>query len=470
MRLPGRLAATDRSMFRQLVVGLVALPLSAVPFFAYGTFTPEGRLVRDRAVVALSPPKLPKLSRSAVKKAATAVPDYSGAAVALVYHGIGSASDAEGGFVMTAKRFGEHLATLKAAGLHPVTAAEVARAVALDTPLPDKAVMISFDDGRTDAMLYADPLLRQAGMTATMFVISGAAAEPGIYYAGWNKLRSAAHSGRWDIEAHSDAEHHTQKVDGGEKLPALTSLAPGETIEQYRSRVEADLERNSAAIQAHIGRRPVAFAYPLGAYGADRTNDPRIEGVLRDVVARRFAVAFHQDDQDNMGLVAPGQDRVGLRRLSVGNWSGPDLLHQIAKAVRTTFPPSPAVAELGAAAPVSSPSVVKSITPPLPPVPFLKDLRDPAPIFERVPEPPAQPAAPVTTTTTTTDPQPTPPPSPSTTSTTRPPTTTTTTKPVGNPPSTTNSTSTTATTRPSTTTTAPCRRPNGKQCAKQQVR
>jgi peptidoglycan/xylan/chitin deacetylase (PgdA/CDA1 family) len=355
--------------------------------------------------------------------------------------------------------------------------------VALGAPLPDKAVMISFDDGRTDAMLYADPLLRQADMRATMFVISEAAAEPGIYYAGWDKLRAAAHTGRWDIQAHSDAGHQAQKVDGGENLPALTSLAPGETIEQYRSRVEADLARNSEAIQAHIGRRPVAFAYPFGAYGADRTNDPRIEGVLRDVVARRFAVAFHQDGQDEMGLVAPGQDRVGLRRLSVGNWSGPDLLRQIAKAVRTTFPPSPEVAELAAPMPpVSSPTVVRSITPPLPPVPFQKDLRNPAPILDHDPVPPARPATPAPTIKRTapappaasTEPQPpavtptpaTPPP-PSTTSTTRPPaTTTTTTKPIGKPP-------TTTTTRPPTTTTstttAPCRRPNGKPCAKQQV-
>ena len=92
-------------------------------------------------------------------------------------------------------RFGEHLATLRAAGMHTVTAADVARAFGAGKPLPPNAVMISFDDGRADAMMWADPLLKQAGMKATMFVISSAAADPGIYYAGWERLRAAARSG-----------------------------------------------------------------------------------------------------------------------------------------------------------------------------------------------------------------------------------------------------------------------------------
>ena len=39
-----------------LVVGLLALPLSVLPFVAYGTMTPEGRLVRDRIMVKVAPP------------------------------------------------------------------------------------------------------------------------------------------------------------------------------------------------------------------------------------------------------------------------------------------------------------------------------------------------------------------------------------------------------------------------------
>ncbi len=38
-------------------------------------------------------------------------------------------------------------------------------------------------------MMFADPLLQQASMVATMFVITNAASEPGVYYAGWDDIQ-----------------------------------------------------------------------------------------------------------------------------------------------------------------------------------------------------------------------------------------------------------------------------------------
>ncbi|MEA2505799.1 MAG: hypothetical protein QOH48_417 [Actinomycetota bacterium] len=319
----------QRRRLRQLIIGLVALPLSVLPFVAYATGTPEGRLVTERVTVALRPPTLPVLSSGQIAAARAAAPSYKNAVMLLAYHGIGSGSDAEGGFVISPARFGEQLATLKAAGMHAVTATQVATAFDGGKPLPPKAVMISFDDGRTDALLYADPMLAEAGMRATMFVITGAASNPGIYYASWPDLVKYASSGRWDIESHTATLHHEQKVADGRSLPALTSLLPGETLQEYRMRVRTDLADASAAIKAHVGTSPVAFAYPFGAYGAERTNDPAIRGILRQEVGNLYSVAFHQDDQTTIPLARANQDHLGLRRLEIGNWSGMDLLAQI---------------------------------------------------------------------------------------------------------------------------------------------
>ncbi len=330
---------------RQMIVGLVALPLSAAPFFAYASFTPEGRLVRDRAIVRLAPPTLPRLTTTQRSAAVSAAPSYRAGVMVLAYHGIGSGS-AEHGFVISAERFGEHLSTLSAAGMHSVTADQVARSFAGGPSLPEKAVLISFDDGRADAMMFADPLLAQAGMRATMFVIAGAASRPGVYYTPWSGIESYARSGRWDIQSHTEALHREQKAAGGQTLPALTSLAKGESLAEYQARVAADLDAASAAIEAHVGRRPVAFAYPFGAYGAERTNDPAIRAVLGSEVARRHALSFHQDDQSSIPLVTVGQDRLGLRRLEVGDWSGPELLDRISEAAERTeqaSPPAPVV-------------------------------------------------------------------------------------------------------------------------------
>jgi peptidoglycan/xylan/chitin deacetylase (PgdA/CDA1 family) len=433
--------AAARHQVRQLVFGLAALPLTALPFVGYANLTPEGRLVRDRAMVALSPPSLPKLSLRAHNAAAGVAPRYEGAVMALAYHGIGSASDSEGGFVVSAKRFGEHLATLKAAGMNVVTAAQIAEAFTGGPSLPPNAVMISFDDGRTDAMMFADPLLEQAGMAATMFLITGAASEPGIYYASWDKVEGYARSGRWDIQSHTAESHREHDTDGSGSLPKLTSLAPDESIEEYRARIHDDLATASAEIEEHTGRRPVAFAYPFGAYGADRSNDPAIIDVLREEVAAQYAVAFQQDEQETVPLLTPDMDLLRLRRVEVENWTGLQLLQRIARAMPSQGPGDDdapdsvgelALPPLGGPAPPRpevTPSTIRSgstrsaagATRPTTPVTLAAAILTPPTVTSTVVPATAPPTtgAPVTTTPPTTRP-----PS-STTSTTRPPTSTT---------------------------------------------
>lgn len=340
----GGLAHEGGRRLRQLVAGLVALPLSVLPFAAYLTMTPEGRLVRDKVEVFLAPPTLPELTPAESTAARTRAPRYEGGVMVLGYHGVGSttsdggegAGDGEASLTLSSERFAEHLATLRAAGMSVVTAAEAADAFAGRRPLPPDAVMITFDDGRTDAMAFADPLLEEAEMSATMFVITGAASQSGIYYAGWDEIDEYARSGRWDIQSHTEGSHRKQPVAGGGTLPALTSLAPGEDIEAYRSRIRADLAGASDAIQQRLGRPPVALAYPFGAHGADRSNHPAIEGVLREEVARHYDLAFHQDRQEDVPLAACDQDALGLRRLSVGDWPGARLLDEIAAAASTS--------------------------------------------------------------------------------------------------------------------------------------
>lgn len=324
---------------RQLIVGLIAIPLSVLPFAAYVTLTPEGRLVRDRALVAISPPTLPELTEAETAELRAAAPSYRDGVMVLAYHGIGSAN-AEGSFVLTAERFGEHLAALRVAGANFVTAEEVANSFAARTPLPPNAVMLTFDDGRADAMMFADPLLQEAKAVATMFVITSAAAEPGIYYAGWDDIETYAGSGRWDIQSHTDAMHREWEAAGGESLPALTSIAEYESLEEYRARVRNDLARAASAIEAHTGTAPVALAYPFGAYGADRTNDEQLARIIGQEVARYHAVAFQQDDQGTIPLATCRSNPLMLRRLEVEDWSGEELLEKISSSAQRTETPN----------------------------------------------------------------------------------------------------------------------------------
>jgi peptidoglycan/xylan/chitin deacetylase (PgdA/CDA1 family) len=303
---------------------------------AYFQLTPEGALLWARLRTSIWTPELPRLTDDDAAWISEHAPSYKDAVALLVWHGIGSESDGDGGFSVSPERFGEQLAALRSAGMNSVTAREVALSFAGMRRLPRNAVMISFDDGRTDAMLYADPLLEQADMRATMFVITEAASSSAIYYVKWDELREYASSGRWDIQSHSAESHYEQEVPDGRSLPALTSLAQGESLGEYEQRISRDLSKAAYSIENQIGIPPVAFAYPFGAYGSqydsDRTNHEDIESILRDEVEDNYEIAVEQDDQHTWELATCADDPVRLRRLEIGNWSARTLIARISRA------------------------------------------------------------------------------------------------------------------------------------------
>lgn len=320
---------------RQTIVGLLMLPLTLVPFGLYFGNTQEGQVVWAKVSTKVAPPEPPELTAAEQAWVRDNAPRYEGAVALLAYHGLGSGPTGEGPADLTIPpgRFAEQLAWLEAAGMETVTAREVALAFSGEGTLPPNAVMLSFDDGRTDAMLYADPVLDALDMRATMFVITGAASRPGVYYQGWDQLRAYADSGRWDMQNHTDAGHHRQWVEGDRELPVLTSLAPDESLDDYARRVRADLRAAEETLERETGTAPVAFAYPFGAYGGDdRTNHPEVKEVLRDAVRDTSLVAFHQDEQDTWTPATCADPRLGLRRLEVGDWSGRELVERLAAA------------------------------------------------------------------------------------------------------------------------------------------
>jgi poly-beta-1,6-N-acetyl-D-glucosamine N-deacetylase len=322
----GRLSSAGR----QALIGLLAIPLSTVPFLAYAKYTPQGSLLAARIHVAIAPPHLPVFTRSAVAGMRADAPRWSGRVAVLVYHGMG-ASTGEQSLSMPPEIFAEQIATLKASGMNPVTAADLADARAGRGVLPENAVMISFDDGRTDAFLWADPVLEEARWKATMFVITSEAADTSLYYESWGDIAKLAGTGRWDIESHSAGLHYMQTAQGGRVLPALTSLVPGESLTAYRSRVTRDLNASAATITKEVGRSPQAIAYPFGAYGAERTDDPRLRAVLAAAVSQRFTLGFEQDEQGSVPLAGCSGNPLLIRRLEVGDWSGRELMRRLAR-------------------------------------------------------------------------------------------------------------------------------------------
>jgi len=68
--------------------------------------------------------------------------------------------------------FAQHLDRIRAEGYTTITPYDFIAALQTGTPLPEKPVLITFDDGYRDNYENAFPLLRERGMVATFFVVT----------------------------------------------------------------------------------------------------------------------------------------------------------------------------------------------------------------------------------------------------------------------------------------------------------
>jgi poly-beta-1,6-N-acetyl-D-glucosamine N-deacetylase len=323
----------SRRAVRDTIVGIAMIPLTALPIWLYVTRTDDGYLMYLRARYALSPPATPRLAIKEYRLAHAAARQRETGVAVLLYHGIGrSSTDGRGArFVVSRSLFAEQMRVLRAAGYHAITCRMLAHYLMAPRQkrLPRKPILITFDDGRLDAMLQADRILRDTMLRATMFVIAKRAEEGTVYYAQWGELHAYAKSGRWELENHTYDLHSAQRV-GRFSRSALTTLRPGETLAQYRKRIGADFDH----AQKELGGA-IAFAYPFGDWGEEAPAG--VARTLRSLLRHRFQLAFDQDSQATWRPALPGDDRLHIHRLEVEHWTGPGLLHRLRTGTQRAF-------------------------------------------------------------------------------------------------------------------------------------
>jgi peptidoglycan/xylan/chitin deacetylase (PgdA/CDA1 family) len=142
-------------------------------------------------------------------------------------------------------RFESHLSLLKERGYHVVTLDDLLGFLANGTPLPEKPVILTFDDGYTDNYTYAYPLLRKYDMVGHFFIISDFVNQARPGYMTWPQIEEMA-SGGQRIGSHS-RDH-----------PDLKGKAVDYLVWQALGGLEA--------IREHTGSHPRWISYPAGSY------------------------------------------------------------------------------------------------------------------------------------------------------------------------------------------------------------
>lgn len=198
----------------------------------------------------------------------------------LLYHHIDE--EGEGNSCIQTKNFLAHLDALAQAGYSTVSPMQLIDYVQRGTELPDKPILITFDDGYRSNYEIAYPALVQRGMKATIFMIGVSAGKdtykdtgkPMIPHFSYEQAKEMVDSGLISVQSHTYDLHQYGPLepDGGRNgmLPMDT-----ESQERYLQVLREDLERSILETAQKTGEPVTALAYPVGLYNdeIDRVCD-----------------------------------------------------------------------------------------------------------------------------------------------------------------------------------------------------
>ncbi len=142
-------------------------------------------------------------------------------------------------------RFESHLHYLQEHGYQTITLDDLLAYLAYGKPLPERPVVLTFDDGYEDNYIHAFPLLRRYGMIGHFFIISDFVSQRRAGYMTWPQIEEMAAAGQ-RIGSHS-RDH-----------PDLKGKSADYLVWQALGGLEA--------IQEHVGYHPRWISYPAGSY------------------------------------------------------------------------------------------------------------------------------------------------------------------------------------------------------------
>lgn len=249
----------------------------------------------------------------------------------LCYHEIDDRADSLiPGYSIKPELLADQLAWLKKQGFHFVSVDDIVADRSGRRPLPEKAILLTFDDGYHSFYTHAFPVLKKFQAPAVVALVGhwldtgtntidfDGKGIPRHDFMTWDELRELQASGLVEFASHSYAMHRGVRANpqGNQQPAAIThEWLPGrsryETDGEYHRRVAADLKRSSDLMQANLGKRPRIIVWPYGRY--NRTTREIAQGL-------GMTVGFNLDDGPNTSTTPLYALRRAILRPRMGIW------------------------------------------------------------------------------------------------------------------------------------------------------
>jgi len=202
-----------------------------------------------------------EVAKQNADKAETAISsaDFESAEVKvpiLIYHHIreASTSDPEENkqFIVSPENLDKQLQYLKKNGFATMSLKNLADYFGGGFSLPDKPIIITFDDGLISQYVNALPLLQKYGFTATFYIFTNPIGRSKNYMS-WEQIKSLDDLGM-EIGSHGTYHLFLNKIGINE--------------------LEKEVSTSKKTIEEYLNKDITAFAYPFGAY-----NEQSVEAV-----------------------------------------------------------------------------------------------------------------------------------------------------------------------------------------------
>ncbi len=216
----------------------------------------------------------------------------------LLYHNIASSFAMQDEQLhITPERFREHVSILKENGFQTISFQQYYDYRTKGSPLPEKPLIISFDDGYITNYEYAYPILKEFGFSATFFAVAKSSFTPSAFpipHYDWILAKEMEDSGVIDVESHSYTH------------PRHTDL----TLQD----MEKEARLSYYTIKTFLKKEPLVYSYPNGAFSDQSKQIVRKAGYLMQVKVGNDGVNTDLTPLDE------------LSRINIGGLTTPDQL------------------------------------------------------------------------------------------------------------------------------------------------